>query len=81
MFADAFSGLAAVDVGSVVGTSEPLVPLENASVEWPGSDHSTVVSEESYRSITIPRKSSSSTFQLSDKDDTSEASYALYSRR
>ena len=70
-----------MDIGSVVATSEPLTPLANASVEWPVSEQSTVVSEDSYRSVSIQRKSSESTFHLSDRDDTSERSYALYSRR
>ena len=80
-FASAFGGLTSVDVGSVVAMSEPLIPLANASVEWPVSEHSTVVSDDSYRSVTIQRRSSESTFHLSDRDDTSENSYALYTRR
>ena len=78
---DAFGGLSVTDVGSVVATSEPLIPLANASVEWPGSEQSSVVLEDSYRSVTIQRKSSESTFHLSDREDMSEKSYALYSRR
>ena len=68
-----------MDVGSITATSEPLSPLANVSVDWPGSEQSTVVSEESYKSVTIPRKSNASTFELSDKG--SDTSYNLYSRR
>ena len=70
-----------MDVGSVVADSEPLSPLTSARVDWPGSEDSTVVSDHSYLSVTIPARTEVSSFLETGTSDVSDKSLVIYKHR